>query len=41
MLIDFEQNEYSYSQLDAPKMLDKLLEKGLIELLESKHSEEI
>ena len=35
MLRDSEKNEYSYSEYDAPKMLDKLLEKGLVELPES------
>jgi len=31
----------AYSEFDAPEMLDKLLEEGLIELPESKHTEEI
>jgi len=41
MLRDFEKNEYSYSKYDAPKMLDKLIEKGLIELPKSRRPEEI
>ena len=41
MLRDSEKNEYSYSEYDAPKMLDKLLEKGLVELPESRRPEEI
>jgi len=36
-----EENECPYFESDAPKMLQKLLEKGLIELLESKHHEEV
>ena len=41
MLRDSEKNEYSYSEYDAPKMLDKLLEKGLVQLPESRRPEEI
>jgi len=41
MLRDSEKNEYSYSEYDAPKMFDKLLGKGLVELQESTHPEEI
>jgi len=41
MLRDSEKNEYSYSEYDAPKILDKLLKKGLVELLESRCPEEI
>ena len=41
MLRDYEKNEYSYSEYDAPKMLDKLLEKWLVELPESRGPEEI
>jgi len=36
-----EGKECPYFESDAPEMLDKLLEKGLIELLESRHPEEI
>ena len=36
-----EEKECPYSGFDEPEMLDKLLEKGLIELLESKRPEEI
>ena len=32
MLRDSEDSEYPYSEFDAPEMLDKLLEEGLIEL---------
>jgi len=35
MLRCSKENEYPYSEYDVPKMLHKLLEKGLIELLES------
>jgi len=41
MLRDYEKNEYSYSKFDAPKMLNKLLGKGLIELPKSSRPEEI
>jgi len=41
MLRDSEEKEYPYSESDVPEMLDKLLEKGLIELPESRHPEEI
>ena len=41
MLRDSEKNECSYSEYDAPKMLNKLLEKGLVELPESRRPEEI
>ena len=33
ILRDSEENEYPHSKSDAPKMLDKLLEEGLIEHL--------
>ena len=33
-LKDSEENEYPYSESDTPKMLDKILEKGLIRLPE-------
>jgi len=36
-----EENEFSYSESDAPEMLHTLLEKGLIELPESKRPEEV
>jgi len=36
-----EEKECLYSKFDAPKMLDKFLEKRLIELLESKCHEQI
>ena len=36
-----EENEYPCSELDVQKMLHKLLEKGLIELPESKRPEEV
>lgn len=41
MDIDSEKNEYPYSESDAPKMLDKFLEEGLIELSQSKRPEEL
>ena len=41
ILRDHEDSEYSYSEVDAPKMFDKHLEKGLTELPQSKHPEEI
>jgi len=41
MLRDSEKNECSYSECDAPKMLDKLLEKGHVELTESRRPKEI
>ena len=41
MLRDLQKNEYSYSEFDALKILGKLLEKGFIELPESRHPEEI
>ena len=41
MLRDSEKNEHFYFKYDAPKMLDKLLEKGLVELPESRRPEEI
>jgi len=41
MLRDSKESEYPYSEFDAPKMLNKLLEEGLIELPESKRPEEI
>jgi len=41
MLRDSKESEYPYSEFDAPEMLDKLLEEGLIELLKSKRLEEI
>ena len=37
MLRDSKDNEYPYFAYDAPKMLKKLLEEGLIELSQSKH----
>ena len=40
-LRDSEKSKYSYSEYDAPKMLDKLLEKGLVELPERRRPEEI
>jgi len=36
-----EENEYPYSESDVPKMLHKLLKKGLIELPEAKRLEEV
>ena len=36
-----EENEYPYFESDVPKMLHTLLEKGLIELPESKRLEEV
>jgi len=36
-----DSKESTYSEFDAPEMLDKLLEEGLIELPESKCPEEI
>ena len=36
MLRDFEEKEFPYFKSDVPEMLDKLLEKGLIRLTESK-----
>jgi len=36
-----EEKECSYYESDVPEMLDKLLEKGLIELPESKCPKEI
>ena len=41
MLRDSKEKECLYSESDVPKMLDKLLEKGLIELPELRHPEEI
>jgi len=41
MLRDSKESEYPYSEFDAPEMLDKLLEEGLIELSKSKRPEEI
>jgi len=41
MLRDSEEKECPYSESDAPKILDKLLEKGLIELSELRCPEEI
>ena len=41
MLGDSEEKECPYSESDVPEMLDKLLEKGLIELPESSRPEEI
>jgi len=41
MLRCSEENEYPYSEFDVPKMLHKLLEKGLIELPESKRPKEV
>ena len=41
MLRDSKKNEYSYSEYEAPKILDKLLEKGLVQLPESRRPEEI
>jgi len=41
MLRDPGKNKYPYFESDTPKMLDKLLENGLIELPESKRPEEI
>jgi len=41
MLRGSEENEYPYFEYDTPEMLHKLLEKGLIELPESKHPEEV
>ena len=41
MLRCSEENEYPYSKSDVPKMLHKLLEKGLTEILESKRPEEV
>ena len=38
---DSEEKECPYSESDAPEVLDKILEKGLIELLESRHLEEL
>jgi len=40
-LKDSKESEYPYSDFDAPEMLHKLLERGLIELPESKRSEEV
>ena len=36
-----DSKENAYSEFDAPEMLDKLLEEGLIELPESKRPEEL
>jgi len=36
MFRDFDEKECPYFDFDVPKILDKLLEKGLIELLESR-----
>jgi len=36
-----EENEYPYSESDAPEMLHKLLKKGLIEFPESKRPEKV
>ena len=36
-----DSKESAFSEFDTPEMLDKLLEEELIELLESKHTEEI
>jgi len=41
ILRDSEKIEYSYSKYDASKMLDKLLEKGLIELPKLRPPKEI
>ena len=41
MLRDSEEKECPYSEFDVPEMLNKLLEKGLIELQESSRPEEI
>jgi len=41
MLRDSGKNGYSYFEFDAPEMLDKLLEKWVIELPELRRSEEI
>ena len=41
MFTDFKEKECPYPESDVQEMLDKLLEKGLIELLELKHPEEI
>ena len=41
MLKVSQENEFSYSESYAPEMLDKLLQKGLIKLLESQCPEEI
>jgi len=38
---DFKEKGFPYSEFDMQEILDKLLEKGLIELLESKHPEQI
>ena len=37
----FEENEFPYSESDAPEMLHTLLEKGLIELPELKRPKEV
>jgi len=37
MLKGFEEKEYAYSQSDALEILNKLLKKGLVELLESNY----
>ena len=41
MLREFEDKECCYFDADAPEMLDRILGKGLIELLKSRHPEEI
>jgi len=41
MLSNSEEKECPYSESDVPEMLDKLFEKALIELLESRRPEEI
>jgi len=41
MLRDLQKNEYSYSEFDALKILDKLLKKWLIELPKSRRPKEI
>jgi len=41
MLRVSQESAYLYSESDAPDMLNKLLEKGLIELSKLKHAEEV
>ena len=41
MLRGSKKNAYPYSESDAPEILHKLLEKGLIELPESKRPKEV
>jgi len=41
MLRGSEENECLYFESDTPEILHKLVEEGLIELLESKHPEEV